>query len=472
MNRLLVALLAAIDAVVAAIVGLVVILAPLTLIWVLGLGGDAVWSALWPATARIWQLGHLVPLHVTLPLDYRTVAGIPDEAATFAISLAPLAFALFTLVFAARSGRRAARAGEGLTGVVSGTVAFIAAATVVALTSANSVAAVDTWQAVLLPVAVFALGAVGGWLHGGWSEGDVIIDPLRERLSPRWQPVAGAAARAAGVSVALVSALAAVGFIVMLVVRGAEVIALFESSHVDALGATVITLGQLAYLPTLLLWSASYIAGPGFALGVGSSIGPAGTSTGVVPGIPVLGVVPDSISPWMLLLALTVVAAGFFAGVVARRALLAHDRTEPVLVRLATLGILVALVAAVAALAALAASGSFGPGRLAEVGPHVGLFTAAVTGEILIGSAIALLTPRIESVPSLPRVGARHDRTPILVGAEQDGHAGSDTGERGTPDGESRAQHEDDADVGTGPTIEDLTATAPLEPLPEEEDRR
>ena len=65
MNRLLVALLAALDALIAAAVGVAAALAPLTVLWVLGLGGTADWGALWPASVRLWQFGQLVPLAIT-----------------------------------------------------------------------------------------------------------------------------------------------------------------------------------------------------------------------------------------------------------------------------------------------------------------------------------------------------------------------------------------------------------------------
>src|SRR5687768_2323536 len=111
MDRLLVALLSAFDAVIAAAVGLAVVLAPLTLVWVIALGGNADWSALWPASASVWQLGNLVPLAITLDDLYVAEAGIDVDAAAFTLSLAPLAFAAFTAIFAARSGARAAGAG-------------------------------------------------------------------------------------------------------------------------------------------------------------------------------------------------------------------------------------------------------------------------------------------------------------------------------------------------------------------------
>ena len=52
MHRLIVALLAAVDAAIAVAVGLAATLAPLTLLWVFGLGDAADWGALWPTRAR------------------------------------------------------------------------------------------------------------------------------------------------------------------------------------------------------------------------------------------------------------------------------------------------------------------------------------------------------------------------------------------------------------------------------------
>ena len=128
MHRLIVALLATVDAAIAAAVGLAATLAPLTLLWVFGFGGGADWGVLWPAGVAVWQLGNLVPLQITLPPDYLAVTGIDADAASFVLSLAPLAFAAFTALFAARSGMRASRADAWLTGVLTSTAVFAALA--------------------------------------------------------------------------------------------------------------------------------------------------------------------------------------------------------------------------------------------------------------------------------------------------------------------------------------------------------
>src|SRR5690606_12418924 len=120
MQRLLVALLAAFDAAIAAAVGLVVLLAPLTLLWTLAFGVTADWGALWPVTGTLWAFGHGVPLDIDIAQEVLIAVGIPPEAGAFTVSVVPLAFLAFTLLFAARSGARAANAGAWLVGTLSG----------------------------------------------------------------------------------------------------------------------------------------------------------------------------------------------------------------------------------------------------------------------------------------------------------------------------------------------------------------
>ena len=157
MNRLLVALLCAFDAVVAAVVGLAAAIAPLALLWLVGIGFAADWTSLWPAGAAVWQLGHRVPIQVILPPEYLAVAGIPVDAASFWLSLAPLAFASFTAVFAARSGARAARSEGWIGGAATGSIVFATISATVALTSRTTIVAAELWLAIVLPTFWFAV---------------------------------------------------------------------------------------------------------------------------------------------------------------------------------------------------------------------------------------------------------------------------------------------------------------------------
>ncbi len=437
MHRLIVAFLAAFDAVIAAAVGVAVVLAPLTLLWIFGFGAPPAWDALWPAAVSVWQLGNLVPLHIRLPAEYLAVTGIAESEASFLLSLAPLAFAAFTAIFAARSGARASRADAWMTGVVVGTLVFGALTAGAALTARNGIAAVHLWQAVLYPVLVFAVPAVVGAVVTEWREGGSgLVARVRDRIeqSPRgWGDAPGLIARGSGVVIAGLVGAGALVVAVAIVLGGGEVVALFQAGGVDLVGAVVLGVGQLTYLPTLVVWGIAFVAGPGFAVGVGTTVSPAGTQLGIVPGIPVLGILPESVSPWLLLLALLPVALGAFAGWIARSRLVtdaapavalsgtpdpldpartsvleglladadvrevvevAPPEHEPIAARLAIAAGIAIVSAGVVALFAWLASGSLGPGRLADVGPEPGPVALVVGLEVLVGAAILLLSPR------------------------------------------------------------------------------
>ncbi|WP_431074049.1 cell division protein PerM [Microbacterium phyllosphaerae] len=397
MQRLLVALLAAFDAAIAAAVGLVVLLAPLTLLWTLAFGVTADWGALWPLTGTLWQFGHGVPLDVDVTADVLRATGIAPAAAAFTLSVTPLAFLLFTLLFAARSGARAARAGAWLLGALSGALTFGIIATGVALTSTLSAAQTALVPAILLPTAVYLVGAVCGAVRIAWEDGDGgFLDRVHDVVDSwgDWGPVPSAAVRGAAFALVGVTAVSALAVALMTLTRGGEVVALFQAARVDALGAGVITLGHLAYLPTIIVWAASWLAGPGFAVGVGTAVSPAGTQLGVVPGIPVLGLLPEATSMWMLIVILLPIGAGAFAGWAVRSRLVWEGTPLGTGPRAAIAGGIGVLTAVVAALAALVAGGSMGPGRLAEAGPAVLPFALALGGEVLLGAAILLLSPR------------------------------------------------------------------------------
>jgi len=413
MHRLLIALLAALDAVLAAAGGIAVVLAPLTLLWVFGVGSPD-WGALWPAAAAVWHLGHLVPVTVTLPDAYLAVTGIDPTFATFTLSLAPLAFAAFTGLFAARSGARAAEAGGGLTGWISGSLVFAVLSAGVALTSGAALVASETWLAILLPSLIFLVPSLIGALVGAWRVGDDgPVDALRERIErmpTAWAPVPGLALRGLALTTLGLVGVGAVVVVAGLIARASQVIGLYQASNADLIGATVIALGQLLYLPTLVLWGMSFAAGPGFALGTDTAVTPAATQVGALPGIPVLGAVPDSTSSWLLLLALLPVAVGALTGWILRSRMPFTTGPEPLGPRLVLAVAVAALTGGMGALAAVVSSGSMGPGRLVDTGPQPGPLALTLGLEVLVGLAILLLSPRFGADEGDDRFEEREDR--------------------------------------------------------------
>lgn len=411
MHRLLIALLAAFDAAVAAAVGLAAVLAPLTVMWALSLGATY-WEGLWPATATIWQLGHHVPQAIELAPEYLIASGIPAEASSFIISLAPLAFLAFTVWSGARSGIRAARAGGWITGVVSGAVIFTLAAVVVEITSNNPIATSEPLAAILYPALAFAIPLLVGAVVRAWIDGDDgPIDALHDRvdqLPTAWAEVPALVVRGTAVVLLGFVAVSALAVVVSVIARGGEVIALYQASGVDAMGATIMALATFAYLPTLMAWALAWIAGPGIILGTGASVSPAATHLGVLPGLPPFGLVPEFSHTFLLAVVLLPIGIGVLSGFIMRsRYAAVLGEAEPYPPRIVLAVVPAAIAAGIAAAVFALASGSLGPGRMADFGPQIGLATLALFVEVGIGAAVMLLLPRgededWESLPEEP----------------------------------------------------------------------
>ena len=330
MHRLIVVILSAVDAAIAAAVGIAATLAPLTLLWVLGMGGTADWGLLWPTSATIWQFGNLVPLQVTLPGDYLAVAGIDPGAASFVLSLAPLAFASFTAIFAARSGVRASQADAWVTGVLTGSLGFAALTAVIALSSGNDLAAVERWQAILFPSLVFAIPLLVGAVVTEWREaGSGFIARARDRIEAAphgWGEVPGLIVR--GGAVALAGLDRAGRTRLRRVARAAR-----RRGHRALRSRSRRRARRDRDHPR----AARVPADPrDLGHGVRRRSGIRGRHrhrrlarrhpARPVPGIPALGALPESTTPWLLLLALLPVALGALAGWIARSRLRGASR--------------------------------------------------------------------------------------------------------------------------------------------------
>ncbi|MEB4614235.1 cell division protein PerM, partial [Leucobacter sp. M11] len=94
-------------------------------------------------------------------------------------------------------------------------------------------------------------------------------------------------------TMALLIGLAALGFVLALLTGYVEVVTLSQQLHLDGAGLVTVFLLNLAFLPTLIVWSLAWFVGPGFAIGAGSSVSPFGTQLGPVPSLPIFGALPD-----------------------------------------------------------------------------------------------------------------------------------------------------------------------------------
>lgn len=403
MNRSLTALFAALEALLVVAIGVGIPLVPLTILWAFQYGLQVDWIVFWRAAADIWLLGSGVDVRMTLDPTIATALGFPAAGDPFVLTIALLGFGLLTVLLGARAGRRIGETPHNTTGIVAAIVTFGILSFAVTLSTLFAAARPSLWQGTLLPTLVFSVGlGIGVSLSArhrpptvaGWGErhARAVIDGWRADV----RAILSAALRAGTAAGAIVVAASALLVAALVLAGYAKIVSLYEGLHAGVLGGIALTVGQLAILPNVVLWASSWLVGPGFAIGTGSSVTPFATSLGPVPAIPVLGALPAGEFSWGYLGVLIPVLAGFLVALVVRPRLVAVVGRSPV--ALVVGGLAIGVVGGIVlGLLAWFSSGAAGPGRLVDVGPSPWLVGAFAALELAIPAVVALLVGRPRS---------------------------------------------------------------------------
>ena len=305
----------------AAAASLVVVLVPVVLTWVVTGGGTAAWIDVVKLATMLWLLGQ----HAGLAVDGGN------------LSLVPLGLAVVPLLASAYAGTRLARsldpkaeriaAGStraapepapraalltmaithGLLGVLVGALCATAELRPV------------LWQAFAGPAVVAGIGGAFGSLAyaRGGARGAVaaLLDTVPPVLRRLLAPV--------GTAMAVQAVAGAVAVLIGIAVGISRVVDLYQALGGGVLGAVMITLLQLLLLPNVVIWAAAALAGPGFAVGAGTTVSALTTTLGPLPAVPILGALPDPGPKPGYLLAVLLVP--MLAGAVAAEKLLRAD---------------------------------------------------------------------------------------------------------------------------------------------------
>lgn len=418
MRRTTIALLAALEASVAALIGLGAVLVPLMLLWAVHFGLAVDVTVFLRATADIWLLGHGVDLVVQLdPVTAARIA-LPGAGDPFPITIALLGFALVSVAFGRRIGRRSAAGGHSFSGGIAAVVVFAAVGAVLALVAGADAARADPWQGGLLPAFTMAIGvvigAVGESLHAA-SSTDAASGLVRRAivaLPPALVTGLRASARIGAGAAFGVLALAGMLIAILIALDYATIAGLYQALGAGIDGGIALTVAELALLPNVVVWAASWLLGPGFSIGTGSLVSTGGTLLGPVPGIPLLGALPAEVPALGALWLIVPVLLGFVGAWLVS----ADPRSDRVGARGSwwmplAVGIGAAAAAAVVlGLLAWWSGGAAGPGRLAEVGPEpwpvAGVAAATVgLGAIVGGFAARARSPRGPRQPESAPLG-------------------------------------------------------------------
>lgn len=386
MNRQLTVLFAAAEALLVVAIGVAIPLLPLTLLWGIQYGLSIDWATFWRGAVDLWLLGHGVDVTVTLDPTVAAGLGLAGSEAPIKLTIAALGFSMLTILLGVRAGRRVAETPYRLLGELVSLVVFAGAALLVTSTALHPLARPSLVQGTLLPTLVFALGLAIGVRRTRIERDDApgLLSARLESLPTRVRLALFTALRGGAAAAALVVSVAAALTAAALAVSYAKIITLYEGLHTDVLGGIAVTLGQLAFLPNLVVWTASWLIGPGFAIGTGSTVSPLATQLGPIPAIPMLGALPTGDFTFGFVGLLVPVIAGFLVG-----ATFVRERQVPPVIA----GIGIGLVGGIVlGLLAWFSAGAAGPGRLVTVGPDpwsVGGWAALELGLAAILGAVA-----------------------------------------------------------------------------------
>ncbi len=353
--------------------GLALVGLPILLAWATDSRSGSGATAALQTVGQLWLVAHGVGL---------TLASGP-------VHLTPLGLTAVAVLLLHRAGRHAART-SGVERSRDAGKLVLALATPYALTAAVLAAAATSDAVRPSPVE----GLLLGFLVALVGAGSGILREAGLLTAPDWVPTRLVTlARATAVSTGALLAGGALVAGLSVVAHAGRVTSLASATDPGLVGGLALFLLGLALVPNAAIWGTSWVAGPGFAVGVGTSVGPWSHTLGPVPAFPLLGALPSSAAPaWVGVLALAIpVGAGVAGGVTIGRSLGPASRARAAL-EAALLAPSVGL--AVAALA-LVSGGPLGAGRMAAVGPSPWRVGVAVLAEVLLPAvAAAVLSAR------------------------------------------------------------------------------
>ncbi len=396
MRRTTIALLAALEASVAALIGLGAVLVPLMLLWAFHFGLALDVGVLLRAAADVWLLGHGVDLIVQLDPLTASRTALPGAGDPFPLTIALLGFALVSAGFGRRIGRRSAAAGHGPTGATAAVLVYAAIGAVLALVAGVDAARASPWEGAILPAATMAIGVAIGGIGESLRRLDTtdaatgVVARALDRLPSDSVAIVRAAVRVGAGAASGVLALAAVLVAVLLALDYATVAGLYQALGAGIDGGIALTVAELALLPNVVVWAAAWLLGPGFAIGEGSVVSSGGTLLGPVPGLPLLGALPAESPALGALWLIVPVLLGFVGAWLVSRdpdvvdPAEAHPWWSPLAIAVAA----AAVAGLVLGLLSWWSGGAAGPGRLVEVGPDGWAVAGVAALTIGIGAVV------------------------------------------------------------------------------------
>lgn len=238
------------------------------------------------------------------------------------------------------------------------------------------------WLSLVLPVVAVPLLALAISVRRLARGADILGPRFDAMVAPEaarraWGPALRGLGLLLGVAVLLV--------VVAVVLNWGAVSSLQGEAGAGFLGGVLLAGVQVAALPNLALWVVSFLAGPGFSVVDGAHTSLSGSSSGLMPLVPVFGALPEpgSYPFFTRLLVLVPVLVGAYIG---RRSLVAVARLSSLRTKASVALVACLLVALAGGLLDGLGGGSLGAYRLADVGAPALWMSLTLAIELAIGA--------------------------------------------------------------------------------------
>ena len=320
-------------------------------------GATAEWGSAVSFAAKLWLLAH----------------GAPFATQSVTFTLVPLGLTGVSAAIVAAVAQRFASRTWGSWLLATATYAAVVGLVAVVVWGEGPATAGVVARAMSVAVIVAAPAvAVGVWRAHGAEFAWVLRVPPAIRAGVRLG--LGAAA-----GIVVVAALTSAAWAV---VGRASIAEAASGLDPDAIGGTVLAVGQAMYAPDMAIWTVAWFTGHGFFVGAESLYSPSAVTTDAVPLLPILGALPQGAGGMLVWAPLVIVATAVFAWIALRA------RMGQGWMAVAAIATACAVVAVTIGVLVAASSGAAGPGRLGAVGAEA--IPVALTAAALAGAGFAL----------------------------------------------------------------------------------
>lgn len=238
------------------------------------------------------------------------------------------------------------------------------------------------WLSLVVPVVAAPLLALAISMRRLARVGDILGPRFDALVAPEAARRAwGPALRGLG----LLLGLALLAVIAAVVLNWGSVTSLQGEAGAGFLGGLLLVGVQVAALPNLALWVVSFLAGPGFSVVDGAHTSVAGSSSGLMPLVPVFGAMPEPGS-YPLVARLLVLVPVLVGGYIGRRSLTGVARLSSLRTKASVAFVACAMVAVAVGILDGLGGGSLGAYRLSDIGASALWMSVALGFELVVGA--------------------------------------------------------------------------------------